>query len=159
MPAGDLIEADTSGMPYLAELEGYLLGDRNPWKLTEFAGLGSVANDGDKVPRSFTPGLASGLHVAQAGGIVFSALSLGCTDAAGMEEAIFDVETAWAIATATRDPLELHLLVPFRGHVSVLGWPEQAEVTRILPANGQASVVCTFQRVDVTVTPYVGGGS
>lgn len=161
MPAGDLIEANLADLDgdytYQAELEGYLLGDGQPWIIQRIDGLGDVSTTSNTAPRSLGTGLASGLHMALPGGIVFSARTVDTTTAAEMEEAIADLQAAWTIATPTETPLELHLLAPYHGHLYVVGWPDTVKVTRDYAGGGIATAVCAFVKTEVAQTLVAPG--
>ena len=156
MAAGDLIAANFADLStifgYQAELNGVLVGDGSPWGITEFDGLGDVENTPNTAARLLATGVASGLHMAATGGVVFTAIPRGLSTASEVEAKVALLEAAWSVASPSRTPLELHLLCPGRGHLKVLGWPHTMKVTRSFPAGGVVSVVCAFLRTETTVT-------
>jgi len=159
MPAGDLIEANlgdlTGDYCYQAELNAHLIGDGQPWVITRIDGIGDVEVPANTAPRSLATGHASGIHMTAPGGIVFTAKTVDTTTPAEMEEAIADLRAAWAIDTPSYEPMELHLLAPFHGHLYVVGWPNTVKVTRDYAGGGNATAVCAFLKTEPAETLVV----
>lgn len=111
MPAGDLLT-----QTYHHEVNAYLIGGDEPWSIDNVTGWVGRSVNAKDTPLQLAPGSVAATDTQ---GPRVITLDLYCTLSSDVAvfEAIDDLETAWAIG----GDVELHALLPFKGHVYVLG--------------------------------------
>lgn len=146
MPAGDML----TGAFWEHEINGYLIGDDNPWNVDSVNGwIGHTVRDQDTALD-----LADGAVAAtDTEGVKVVTLSiytnLGTDSDSDTMEAFADLEAAWTIGA----DVELHATLPYYGHVYVVGRcrdltpPDLRDVP-----SGRIEVQAMFVAHDPTVT-------
>lgn len=147
MAAGDLI--DEAAGCYQVELRSYGAGmASSPWIVRGFSGLELIARE-NVYPLGHDDGSTLGPEFSESLTLVWD---VRCTEgtAAGAEEALDDLGTAWAPAGGD---LVCHFYVPYRGHLSVSGRPHGGiAADRSLVGVGVATATLTLFVPDPTIT-------
>lgn len=143
MAAGDLLTAN-----YHHEVNGYLIGDDDPWSVDNVTGwVGSTVKSADTVLDLADGAVASTDTVAAR----LITLNLYCTltNDDAVFSAIADLETAWTVG----GDVELHAQLPHYGHVKVTGRCRDVTVAdlRTVP-HGRVEVQAVFFAANPTIT-------
>lgn len=144
MPDGDMLP--TSGdETYASQLIDFLIADDGfggaKWRMRELIGFGDVNVKSQDVPYSMADGSKATVDFAE-DMLIMQTLRCSAGSAFAGEQAWDELRTAWA---PTSVDVDLHLWLPYWGHVKVTGRPRGAKlVDRLFMAKGQLRATAAF---------------
>lgn len=144
MPAGDLLSAS-----YHHEVNGYLIGDDDPWSVDNVSGWVGHSVTSNDTPLQLAPGSVAATDVQAQRVITLDLYTITATSDDDVFEALADLEEAWAVGA----DVELHAQLPYFGHVYVLGRCRDLAVADLRDApHGRVDVQAIFVAHDPTIT-------
>lgn len=153
MPAGDIIDdLVTASYPgYAAECNAYVIADDGAegadWYLRGLDGFGGADIEGRDIDLSLSPGVRATTD-RETAPLLALTVQVNAGSAGAAETALAELTTAWRSLTADT---QLHLLIPGRGHVYMVGRPRSVRANRVNPAAGIFTAVASFLATDPTI--------
>lgn len=144
MPDGDMLPTSGDEM-YASQLGDYLIADGGfggaVWWMRQIEGFGDVNVKSQDMPYSLADGSKATVDLLE-DMMIMQTVRCSTGSAVTGEQAWYDLRTAWLPSTADVD---LHLWLPWWGHVKVTGRPRGAKlVDRLFMARGELRATVAF---------------